>query len=109
MDSILNYSENDFPSLGCSAKGRSRKRNKFLSSVVNQNAGGNENANQPQQSNCNKEIIEIPSLVDDSSRNQHQEICQKSNVSRKPRPTSSVNIHDFLMVVFYSDSLFFSI
>lgn len=102
MDSILNYSENDFPSLGSSARGRSRKRNKFPSSVVNQNSGVNQFMKQSHQSSFLERSIEIPSTVD-SSQDQHEEICQKLNVSRKPKPTLSVHINDFLMVVFYLD------
>ncbi|KAK7584143.1 hypothetical protein V9T40_005106 [Parthenolecanium corni] len=94
MDSILSYSENDFPSLGSSAKGKSRKRNKFTSSVVSQNVDENKLIDQPHQKSSHKKIIEISSCVE---KNQHEENDQKLNKSRKPRPTSSVNIEDYLL------------
>lgn len=100
MDSILSYSENDFPSLGSSAKGKSRKRNKFPSSVVSQNVDENKLIDQPHQKSSHKKIIEISSCVE---KNQHEENDQKLNKSRKPRPTSSVNIEDYLLVVYYKD------
>lgn len=95
MDSILNYSENDFPSLGSSVGGKSRKRHQIQSPVAHQNTAENKLTGQPAPRGYNEETTAVCSASGSSSQCQ-----QKLSDTRRPKPTTSVTLGDFLMVVF---------